>query len=69
MKKRIFALVLCLILMLTGCSNNNNVGKGETPFESSPAQSSPSPSEPEAPKDPTDLGDDHKTFGESLGNK
>ncbi len=51
MKTRIFALLLCLVLLLTGCGKNNK-NDGYT--------------NPETQGEVADLGDDSKTFGESL---
>ena len=51
MKTRIFALLLCLVLFLTGCENKN---KNDGYIN------------PETQGTMEDLGDDNKTFGESL---
>ena len=51
MKTRIFALLLCLVLLLTGCGKKDK-NKGYT--------------NPEEQGTTADLGDDNKSFGESL---
>lgn len=61
MKTRIFALLLCLVLLLTGCSVNNQNGD-----ETGGNQGNPDSSETGTQGEVADLGDDNKTFGESL---
>ena len=51
MKTRIFALLLCLVLLLTGCGKKNENEGYQNPEEQGTT---------------ADLGDDSKTFGESL---
>ena len=53
MKARIFALLLCLILLLSGCGKKENQGN-------------PDNSETGTQGEVVDLGDDNKTFGDSL---
>lgn len=59
MKKRFTALLLSLVLLLTGCGIVNS-------DETSQNGTNPNNSETEAPGEVTDLGDDNKTFGDSL---
>ena len=54
MKTRIFALLLCLVLLLTGCGKKDK-NEGYT--------------NPETQGTTADLGDDNKSFGESLDGK
>ena len=54
MKMRIFSLMLVLALVLSGC--NGNTGNGGNPDTSDPGTQG----------EVTDLGDDNKTFGDSL---
>ena len=61
MKIRILALLLCFVLLLTGC-NRGNMGGNET----GKPQGNPDSSETGTQGDVADLGDDSKTFGESL---
>ena len=62
MKLRVFAVLLCLALLFTGCSGN----KGDTPG-SQGTQTTPTDSTQSGkPGEVTDLGDDSKTFGEDL---
>ena len=63
MEIRIFALLLCLVLLLTGCSGNNQNGD-----ETGGNQGNPDSSETGTQGDVADLGDDNKTFGDSLDN-
>ena len=61
MKTRIFALLLCLVLLLTGCSkggSNGDVTQGN--------DGNPNNTETGTQGEVADLGDDSKTFGESL---
>ena len=59
MKKRFTALLLSLVLLLTGCGIVNS-------DETAQNGTNPNNSETEAPGEATDLGDDNKTFGDSL---
>lgn len=59
MKKRFTALLLSLVLFLTGCGIVNS-------DETSQNGTEPNNSETEAPGEVTDFGDDNKTFGDSL---
>ena len=61
MKIRLTALLLCFVLLLTGCSGNNHNGD-----ETGGNQGNPDSSETGTQGDVADLGDDNKTFGESL---
>ena len=61
MKTRIFALLLCFVLLLTGCSRGNNGGD-----ETGDNRGQPDNSETGTQGEVADLGDDSKTFGESL---
>ena len=61
MKTRILALLLCFVLLLTGCSRGNNGGD-----ETGDNQGQPDNSETGTQEEVADLGDDSKTFGESL---
>ena len=63
MKIRILALLLCLDLLLTGCSGNNQNGD-----DTGGNQGNPDSSETGTQGDVADLGDDNKTFGDSLDN-
>ena len=54
MKMRIFSLLLVLVLVLSGC--NRNTGNGGNPDTSAPGTQG----------EVADLGDDNKTFGDSL---
>ena len=63
MKIRILALLLCLDLLLTGCSGNNQNGD-----DTGGNQGNPYSSETGTKGDVADLGDDNKTFGDSLDN-
>ena len=60
MKIRIFTLLLCFILLLTGCK------KAEIGDNVSESASADSTSAEETQGEPADLGDDNKTFGDSL---
>ena len=64
MKTRILALLMCLILILSGCSSNTNDSGGTQ--ENQPNQGNPDSSESGTKGEVTDLGDDSKTFGEDL---
>ena len=61
MKTRIFALLLCLVLILTGCSKGGNNGDGTQGNDGNPNNT-----ETGTQGEVADLGDDSKTFGESL---
>ena len=61
MEIRIFALLLCLVLLLTGCSGNNQNGD-----ETGGNQGNPDSSETGTQGDVADLGDDNKSFGEDI---
>ena len=64
MKTRILALLMCLILILSGCSSNTNDSGGTQGNQ--PNQGNPDSSESGTKGEVTDLGDDNKTFGEDL---
>ncbi len=64
MKTRILALLMCLILILSGCSSNTN-DSGRTQGNQ-PNQGNPDSSESGTKGEVTDLGDDSQTFGEDL---
>ena len=64
MKTRILALLMCLILILSGCSSNTNDSGGTQGNQ--PNQGNPVSSESGTKGEVTDLGDDSKTFGEDL---
>ena len=64
MKTRILALLMCLILILSGCSGNTNDSGGTQGNQ--PNQGNPNSSESGTKGEVTDLGDDSKTFGEDL---
>ena len=64
MKTRILALLICLILILSGCSSNTNDSGGTQ--ENQPNKGNPDSSESGTKGEVTDLGDDSKTFGEDL---
>ena len=64
MKTRILALLMCLILILSGCSGNTNDSGGTQGNQ--PNQGNPDSSESGTKGEVTDLGDDSKTFGEDL---
>ena len=64
MKTRILALLMCLILILSGCSGNTNDSGGTQ--ENQPNQGNPDSSESGTQGEVADLGDDSKTFGEDL---
>ena len=64
MKTRILALLMCLILILSGCSSNTNDSGGTQGNQ--PNQGNPDSSEYGTQGEVADLGDDSKTFGESL---
>lgn len=64
MKTRILALLMCLILILSGCSSNTNDSGGTQGNQ--PNQGNPDSSESGTQGEVTDLGDDSKTFGEDL---
>ena len=53
MKTRIFALLLCLLLLLTGCKKSKENEGYQNPEEQGPT---------------ADLGDDNTSFGESLND-
>ena len=61
MKIRILALLLCLVLLLTGCSKGGNNGDGTQENDGNPNNT-----ETGTQDEVADLGDDSKTFGESL---
>ena len=61
MKTRIFALLLCLVLLLTGCSKGGNNGDGTQGNDGNPNNT-----ETGTQGEVADLGDDNKSFGESL---
>ena len=61
MKTRIFALLLCLVLLLTGCSKGGSNGDDTQGNEDDPNNI-----ETGTQGEVVDLGDDSKTFGESL---
>ena len=64
MQTRILALLMCLILILSGCSSNTNDSGGTQ--ENQPNQGNPDSSESGTQGEVADLGDDSKTFGEDL---
>ena len=64
MKTRILALLMCLILILSGCSSNTNDSGGTQGNQ--PNQGNPDSSESGTKGEVADLGDDSKTFGEDL---
>ena len=64
MKTRILALLMCLILILSGCSGNTNDSGGTQGNQ--PNQGNPDSSESGKQGEVADLGDDSKTFGEDL---
>ena len=64
MKTRILALLMCLILILSGCSSNTNDSGGTQGGQ--PNLGNPDTDEPGTQGEVTDLGDDSKTFGEDL---
>lgn len=64
MKTRILALLMCLVLILSGCSSNTNDSGGTQGNQ--PNQGNPDSSESGTQGEVTDLGDDSKTFGEDL---
>ena len=64
MKTRILALLMCLVLILSGCSGNTNDSGGTQ--ENQPNQGNPDSGESGTKGEVTDLGDDSKTFGEDL---
>ena len=64
MKTRILALLMCLILILSGCSSNTNDSGGTQGNQ--PNQGNPDSSESGTQGEVADLGDDSKTFGEDL---
>ena len=64
MKTRILALLMCLILILSGCSGNTNASGGTQGNQ--PNQGNPDSSESGTKGEVTDLGNDSKTFGEDL---
>ena len=59
MKIKLIALLLCLVFLLVGCGNKDNGGTQEN-------QGNPDSSEAGTQGEVADLGDDSKTFGESL---
>ena len=59
MKIKLIALLLCLVFLLVGCGNKDNGGTQEN-------QGNPDSSETGTQGAVADLGDDSKTFGESL---
>ena len=59
MKLRVFAVLLCLALLFTGCSGNKPGSQGTQTTPTDSTQSG-------KPGEVTDLGDDSKTFGEDL---
>ena len=61
MKTRIFALLLCLVLLLTGCSKGGNNGDGTQGNGGNPNNT-----ETGTQGEVADLGDDNKTFGEDI---
>ena len=58
MKTKIFAFLLCLVLLLTGCSIDSNKPSG--------TQGNLDSNAPGTQGDVSDLGDDNKTFGEDI---
>ena len=64
MKTRILAMLMCLILIFSGCSSNTNDSGGTQGNQ--PNQGNPDSSESGTKGEVTDLGDDSKTFGEDL---
>ena len=64
MKTRIFALLLSLVLLLTGCSKGGNNGDGTQGNQQN--QGNSYSSETGTPGEVADLGNDNKSFGESL---
>ena len=64
MKTRILALLMCLILILSGCSSNTNDSGGTQGNQ--PNQGNLDSSESGTQGEVADLGDDSKTFGEDL---
>lgn len=64
MKTRILALLMCLVLILSGCSGNTNDSGGTQ--ENQPNKGNPDSSESGTKGEVADLGDDSKTFGEDL---
>ena len=65
MKIRLTALLLCLLLLFTGCSVANNNDEIQ---DNQSNKGNPNSSEAETQGATADLGDDNKTFGESLDN-
>jgi len=69
MKKRWTALLLCLALLLSGCSRGTGEPAG-TENSNHQTESSTQPgtaeTKPGTPGDVADLGDDNKTFGEDI---
>ena len=61
MKTRIFALLLCLVLLLMGCSKGGSNGDGTQENDGNPNNT-----ETGTQGEVADLGDDNKSFGESL---
>jgi len=61
MKIRILALLLCLVLLLTGCSKGGSNGDGTQENDGNPNNT-----ETGTQGEVADLGDDSKTFGETL---
>ena len=64
MNTKILALLMCLILILSGCSSNTNDSGGTQGNQ--PNQGNPDSSESGTQGEVADLGDDSKTFGEDL---
>ena len=64
MKTRILALLMCLILILSGCSSNTNDSGGTQGNQ--PNKGNPDSSESGTQGEVADLGDDNKTFGEDI---
>jgi len=58
--KRIYAILLCFVIFLTGCSNN------EITFGNTPSIPSTSPSQPATQGSVPDLGDEDTSFGEDI---
>ena len=70
MKTRIFALLLCLVLLLTGCSGNGNNGdisdNGGIDDQTENNNTENKENETGTQGEVADLGDDNKSFGEDI---